>query len=188
MWEPRRLTTLWASTTSYRDSFTFFLPYSLYGTWWFTTTFKGTCPGCFSRQMDALYTPVTYFQLSTFLQQMSSSLKLSFLFRFSEPNFVFICQFSYLYYLSFQFCPPSFDHPNNHPVDHRGRKVWDTICLPPLKTLWSWVWITLEAWMLVCVCSVFVLSCVGSGLATGLITRPMSPTDCTYSWDPYFQS
>jgi hypothetical protein len=25
---------------------------------------------------------------------------------------------------------------------------------------------------------VFVLSCVGSGLATGLITRPRSPTDC----------
>jgi hypothetical protein len=24
MWEPRRLTTLWASTVSYRDSFTFF--------------------------------------------------------------------------------------------------------------------------------------------------------------------
>jgi hypothetical protein len=25
MWEPRRLTTLWASTASYRDSFTFFV-------------------------------------------------------------------------------------------------------------------------------------------------------------------
>jgi hypothetical protein len=27
MWEPRRLTTLWASTACYRDSFTFFLPH-----------------------------------------------------------------------------------------------------------------------------------------------------------------
>jgi hypothetical protein len=26
MWEPRRLTTLWASTACYRDSFTFFSP------------------------------------------------------------------------------------------------------------------------------------------------------------------
>jgi hypothetical protein len=26
MWKPRRLTTLWASTACYRDSFTFFLP------------------------------------------------------------------------------------------------------------------------------------------------------------------
>jgi hypothetical protein len=25
MWEPRRLTTLWASTACYRDSFTFFI-------------------------------------------------------------------------------------------------------------------------------------------------------------------
>jgi hypothetical protein len=30
----------------------------------------------------------------------------------------------------------------------------------------------------VCVYSVFVLSCIGSGLATGLIPRPRSPTDC----------
>jgi hypothetical protein len=32
--------------------------------------------------------------------------------------------------------------------------------------------------MSVRVSSVFVLSCVGSGLATGLITRPRSPTNC----------
>jgi hypothetical protein len=31
MWEPRRLTTLWASTASYRDSFTFFFLYITFG-------------------------------------------------------------------------------------------------------------------------------------------------------------
>jgi hypothetical protein len=35
------------------------------------------------------------------------------------------------------------------------------------RTLGSWVRIPLEVWMSVCVYSVFVLSCVGSGLATG---------------------
>jgi hypothetical protein len=35
------------------------------------------------------------------------------------------------------------------------------------QTLGSWVWIPFVAWMSVCVYSVFVLSCVGSGLATG---------------------
>jgi hypothetical protein len=34
-------------------------------------------------------------------------------------------------------------------------------------TLGSWVRIPIEAWVFVCVYSVFVLSCVGSGLATG---------------------
>jgi hypothetical protein len=37
----------------------------------------------------------------------------------------------------------------------------------PAWTLGSWVRIPLEAWMFVCVCSVFVLSSVSSGLATG---------------------
>jgi hypothetical protein len=37
----------------------------------------------------------------------------------------------------------------------------------PAWTLGSWVRIPLESWMFVCVCFVFVLSCVGSGLATG---------------------
>jgi hypothetical protein len=37
----------------------------------------------------------------------------------------------------------------------------------PALTLRSWVWIQLEAWMSVCVYSVFVLSCVGSCLVTG---------------------
>jgi hypothetical protein len=37
----------------------------------------------------------------------------------------------------------------------------------PAWTLGSWVQILLEAWMFVCLYSVFVLSCVGSGLATG---------------------
>jgi hypothetical protein len=38
---------------------------------------------------------------------------------------------------------------------------------PPARTLESWVRIPLEAWMFVCVCFVFVLSWVSSGLATG---------------------
>jgi hypothetical protein len=37
----------------------------------------------------------------------------------------------------------------------------------PARTLGSWVRIPLEAWMFFCVYSVFVLSCVSSGLATG---------------------
>jgi hypothetical protein len=37
----------------------------------------------------------------------------------------------------------------------------------PGKTLGSWVRILRETWMSVCVSSVFVLSCVGSGLGTG---------------------
>jgi hypothetical protein len=37
----------------------------------------------------------------------------------------------------------------------------------PAWTLGSWVRIPLETWMFVCVYSVFVLSCVGSSLATG---------------------
>jgi hypothetical protein len=37
----------------------------------------------------------------------------------------------------------------------------------PAWTLGSWLRIPLDAWMFVCVYSVFVLSCVGSGLATG---------------------
>jgi hypothetical protein len=37
----------------------------------------------------------------------------------------------------------------------------------PAWTLGSWVRFTLEEWMFVCVYAVFVLSCVGSGLATG---------------------
>jgi hypothetical protein len=34
------------------------------------------------------------------------------------------------------------------------------------QALGSWVGISLEAWMSVCVCPVFVLSCVGSGILT----------------------
>jgi hypothetical protein len=37
----------------------------------------------------------------------------------------------------------------------------------PARTLWSWVRIPLEAWISVCVYSVCVVLCVGSGLATG---------------------
>jgi hypothetical protein len=37
----------------------------------------------------------------------------------------------------------------------------------PAPTLGSWVRIPLRAWMFACLYSVFVLSCVGSGLATG---------------------
>jgi hypothetical protein len=45
----------------------------------------------------------------------------------------------------------------------------------PAQTLGSWVRIPLEAWMSVCVYSVFVLSCVPCDT---LIRRPRSPTDC----------
>jgi hypothetical protein len=38
---------------------------------------------------------------------------------------------------------------------------------PPARTLGLWVRITLEAWMSVCVYSVCVVLCVGSGLAMG---------------------
>jgi hypothetical protein len=37
----------------------------------------------------------------------------------------------------------------------------------PARTQGSWVRIPLETWMSVCIYSVFALSCVGSGLATG---------------------
>jgi hypothetical protein len=37
----------------------------------------------------------------------------------------------------------------------------------PARTLGSWVQIPLEAWLSVCVDSVFVLFCVGNGLAKG---------------------
>jgi hypothetical protein len=55
----------------------------------------------------------------------------------------------------------------------------------PAQTLGSRVRIPLEAWMYIRASSVLVLSCLGSGLATGLISRPRSPTNCLY--DPYFQ-
>jgi hypothetical protein len=44
----------------------------------------------------------------------------------------------------------------------------------PAQTLGPWDGIPLDVWMSVRVSSVFVLSCVGSGLATGLIPRPRS--------------
>jgi hypothetical protein len=48
----------------------------------------------------------------------------------------------------------------------------------PAQRLGLRVRIPLEAGMPVCISSVFVLPCVGSGLATGLIARPRSPTFC----------
>jgi hypothetical protein len=45
------------------------------------------------------------------------------------------------------------------------------------QTLGWWIRIPLEAWMSVRVPSMFVF-CIGSGLATGLITRQRSPPDC----------
>jgi hypothetical protein len=45
------------------------------------------------------------------------------------------------------------------------------------QTLWAWVRIPLEAWVSVCVFSVYVF-CVGSGHATRLITRARCPTNC----------
>jgi hypothetical protein len=46
------------------------------------------------------------------------------------------------------------------------------------QTMGSWVRIPLEEWKPVRVSSLFVLPYVGSGLATGLIPRPGSPTNC----------
>jgi hypothetical protein len=46
------------------------------------------------------------------------------------------------------------------------------------RTLGSWVRIPLKAWMFVCVYSVFVLFCVGMGLATGSSSVQGNPTDC----------
>jgi hypothetical protein len=47
------------------------------------------------------------------------------------------------------------------------------------RTLGSWVRIPLEAWISLCVCCVFVLSCVGSGLATGSSpVQGVVPTAC----------
>jgi hypothetical protein len=46
------------------------------------------------------------------------------------------------------------------------------------QTLGSWVRIPLDASMSVRVASMFMLSCVGSGLAEGLIPRPRSRSDC----------
>jgi hypothetical protein len=37
----------------------------------------------------------------------------------------------------------------------------------PAQAVGSWVQTSVEAWMSVCVCSAFVLSCVGSGLVMG---------------------
>jgi hypothetical protein len=55
----------------------------------------------------------------------------------------------------------------------------------PARTLGSWVPIPFKAWMSVRISSVFVLSCVGSGVATGLIPRPRSPTNCLYKIHSY---
>jgi hypothetical protein len=68
------------------------------------------------------------------------------------------------------------------PVVTGSRSQWPSSLRYELSslapTLGSWVQIPFKAFMFVCVSSVFVLSCVGSRLATGLITRQRSPTDC----------
>jgi hypothetical protein len=46
------------------------------------------------------------------------------------------------------------------------------------ETFGSWVRIQLEAWTSIRLSSEFVLSSVGAGLETGLITRPRSPLNC----------
>jgi hypothetical protein len=92
---------------------------------------------------------------------------------------------------------PSLDRRNNEPYtsDYERHQKWDLRLQnlisrsewprglthelsSPAPTLGSWVRIRLEAWMSVCVYSVFVSSCVGIGLATGLIPRPRSHADC----------
>lgn len=46
------------------------------------------------------------------------------------------------------------------------------------QTLGSWLRILLEVWLSVRVCIVFVLSCEGSNLAIGLISRPRRHIKC----------
>jgi hypothetical protein len=46
------------------------------------------------------------------------------------------------------------------------------------RTLGSWVWIPIKAWMSFCIYFMFVLSCVGMGPCEDLIPRPRGPTDC----------
>jgi hypothetical protein len=48
----------------------------------------------------------------------------------------------------------------------------------PAQTLGSWVRVSLEAGMFVCVCSVFVLPCVQVAALRRADLRPRSPTDC----------
>jgi hypothetical protein len=56
-------------------------------------------------------------------------------------------------------------------ISYLGRSQWHRNLKhelpPPAQTLGSWVRIPLKEWMSVCVYSMFVLFCVGSGLATG---------------------
>jgi hypothetical protein len=54
----------------------------------------------------------------------------------------------------------------------------------PVQTLGSQFPIPIEAWISIRVSPALVLSCVGKGFATGLITGPRSPTDCLQ--DPQF--
>jgi hypothetical protein len=48
----------------------------------------------------------------------------------------------------------------------------------PSEALGSWVRIPLDAWMSARVSSLFVLSCVGNSLVTGLITHPRGSINC----------
>jgi hypothetical protein len=63
-----------------------------------------------------------------------------------------------------------------------SRCLWHEISSPP-RTLGSWVRIPLKACMFVCVYSVFVLSCVGSGFASGWspVQGVLSMYLCLYS-------
>jgi hypothetical protein len=71
---------------------------------------------------------------------------------------------------------------NEYIQNYNGRAQWPRglrhEMSSPAQTFRSWVRISVEAWVSVRVSSLFVLSCVGSGRATGLITRPKSPTNC----------
>jgi hypothetical protein len=54
----------------------------------------------------------------------------------------------------------------NYGADHSDRDIKYQMS-SPARTLGSWVRILLKAWMSVCFYSLFVFSCVSSGLATG---------------------
>jgi hypothetical protein len=65
---------------------------------------------------------------------------------------------------------------------HKGRSQWPRgprhEMSSPAQTLGSWVRIPFETQKSLRISSMFVLPCVGSGLAAGLIIRPMSLTNC----------
>jgi hypothetical protein len=100
-------------------------------------------------------------------QSVSQSL-LKVLIRYSFPIIVIIKFIEIDIWVYFKFL---FSARNTEEWSLGWRSQWPRglrheLSSPP-RRLGSWVWISLDAWMFVYVYSVFVLSCVGSGLMTG---------------------